>query len=70
MLDNGNWLITWGNIEGATDPLSEIVAINEVDPATGTSVFEMGMSNSSGLFESYRVYLVPEDEVDPPLSLP
>jgi hypothetical protein len=70
VLDNGNWLITWGNIEDATDPPSELVAINEVDPATGTSLFEMSMSSSFGLYESYRVYLVPEDEVDPPLKLP
>ena len=70
VLDNGNWLITWGNTDDATDPLSEIVAINEVDPATGTSLFEMNMSSSLGLFQSYRVYLLPEDQVDPPLNLP
>ena len=51
-------------------PLSEIIAINEVDPATGTSLFEMHMSGSLGLFQSYRVYLLPEDQVAPPLNLP
>ena len=70
VLDNGNWLITWGNTDDATDPLSEIVAINEVDPATGTSLFEMNMSSSLGLFQSYRVYLLPENQVNPPLNLP
>ena len=70
VLDNGNWLITWGNTDGATDPQSEIIAIQEVDPATGTSLFEMHMSSSLGLFQSYRVYLLPEDQVTPPLNLP
>ena len=59
-----------GNTGGATDPQSEIIAIQEVDPATGTSLFEMHMSSSLGLFQSYRVYLLPEDQVTPPLNLP
>ena len=34
VLPNGNWLITWGDTEKATDPADKIVTINEVNPAT------------------------------------
>ena len=70
VLDNGNWLITWGNTDDATAGAEEIIAISEVDPVAGTSVFEMNMSKWDELFQSYRVYLLPESEVSVPLNLP
>ena len=70
MLDNGNWLITWGNTDDATAPQDDIIAISEVNPATGTSVFEMHMSSSDGLWQSYRVYLLPETDVSITPNLP
>ena len=70
VLDNGNWLITWGNTDDATVPQDDIIAISEVNPATGTSVFEMHMSSSDGLWQSYRVYLLPETEVSITPNLP
>ena len=70
VLDNGNWLITWGRITGATANLEEIMAISEVDPDTGTAHFRLHMSKSNQLARSYRVYREPEASVRIPPNLP
>ena len=70
VLENGHWLIAWGTTTGATADFQKIIAVSEVQPQTGTAVFEMHMSNDGQLFEAYRVYREPENEIEIPLNLP
>ena len=68
--NNDRWLITWGYVVGATVGVRTLVAISEVDPATGTSLFELSMSKSGNPVRTYRVYHQPETAVTIPLNLP
>ena len=68
--DNGHWLIAWGYRSGATVGPQELVSISEVDPDSGTAVFELNMSKSTHVVESYRAYRVSESAVDIPPNLP
>ena len=70
MLDNGHWVIAWGRPGGYTVGVRELISISEVDPATGTSVFEMNLSKAPYVAASYRVYRVPESDIDIPLNVP
>ena len=71
MLDNRNWLIAWGDRRGGT-PLNfeKAVTISEVDPSSGTAVFELLMYQSDKTVTTYRVYHEDEADVDIPLNLP
>ena len=70
LLDNGHWLIAWGRTSSETADRQEIIAVSEYDPNTGTSVLEMNMSSSKGLYFTYRVYRESEADVQIPLNLP
>ena len=71
LLDNGNWLISWGATRGKATTLSaqEVAVVSEVD-TTGAAVFHMNMSKSDKLRHSYRVYHDYEANVPIPLNLP
>jgi hypothetical protein len=68
--DNGHWLIDWGRNDAATVSVDRLISISEVDPATGTSVFEMNLSKGRHVSASYRTYRVPESAIEIPLNLP
>ena len=70
VLDNGHWVISWGRTDSHTVSVEELISISEVDPATGTSVFEMNMSKSPYFVQSYRVYREREADMPIPLYLP
>ena len=61
-LDNGNWLITWGN-NGPT------IAVSEVDTA-GNEIFRVRMSKDGEHYGTGRVYREPEADLAIPLNLP
>ena len=61
-LDNGNWLITWGN-NGPT------IAVSEVDTA-GNEIFRVRMSKDGEQYGTGRVYREPEADLAIPLNLP
>ena len=61
-LENGNWLVTWGN-NGPT------IAVSEVDTA-GTEIFRVSMSKDGERYGSGRVYRVPESDLRLPPNLP
>ena len=61
-LQNGNWLITWGN-NGPT------IAVSEVDRA-GNEVFRVRMTRDGEQYGTGRVYREPESAVRIPLNLP
>ena len=63
----GSW---GGSARGRTVTVTEAIAVSEVDPATGTAHLEVNMCKGSLDAWSYRVYRVPESEVDIPLNLP
>ena len=68
---NDRWLITWGGrIVNATVGVQELIAISEVDPVTGTALFELSMFKSRTPVRTYRVYHQPDAAVTIPLSLP
>ena len=67
-LDNGNWLIAWGNTPNLG--LNQSRSVSEVDPDTGTVHFEMLILRSSAYAPTYRVYRYPEADISIPLSLP
>ncbi len=71
-LPNGNWLIAWGTFAGASLPYDQRLSISEVDPATGSSVFDVNMHSDSDrrYWYTYRVYRVPESAVQVPHNLP
>ena len=61
-LENGNWLITWGN-NGPN------IAVSEVDPA-GNEIFRMRMSKDGAQYGTGRVYRERESDLAIPLNLP
>ena len=61
-LENGNWLITWGN---NGHPL----AVSEVDRA-GNEIFRMNISKGGEPYITSRVYREPESALGIPLNLP
>ena len=61
-LENGNWLITWGN---NGHPL----AVSEVDRA-GNEIFRMNISLGGEPYITSRVYREPESALGIPLNLP
>ena len=61
-LDNGNWLITWGNNGRA-------VAVSEVDTA-GNEIFRLSMARDGEPYITARVYREPESAIAIPLNLP
>ena len=67
-LDNGNWLIAWGNTPNLG--LNQSRSVSEVDPDTGTVHFEMLILRSSAYAPTYRAYRYPEADIPIPLSLP
>ena len=69
VLDNGNWLISWGYPLDYTVAVDELITISEVNPS-GEPVFQMNMSGDGYLVSSYRVYLMPETEFKIPWNLP
>ena len=64
------WVITWGATRGNTAGLQKMIAISEVDPATGTAHFHLHMSKSGRSVHTYRVYREREADVPIPLNLP
>ena len=68
---NDRWLILWGRIKGnATVGVEELIKISEVDPVTGTSLFDLSMYVGSTTHWTYRVYHQPETAVTILLNLP
>ena len=63
--NNDRWLIAWGTVLDAIVGAGERIAISEVDPVTGASLFEISMSGAT----MYRVYHQP-DTGTIPLNLP
>ena len=61
-LENGNWLITWGN-NGPN------IAVSEVDPA-GNEIFRMRMTKDGDQYGTGRVYRERESDLAIPLNLP
>ena len=61
-LENGNWLITWGN-NGPN------IAVSEVDPA-GNEIFRMRMTKDGAQYGTGRVYRERESDLAIPLNLP
>ena len=61
-LENGNWLITWGDN-------GSLLAVSEVDPA-GTEVLRMNIARDGEPFLTDRVYREPESALRIPLNLP
>lgn len=70
VLDNGNWLIAWGNKFDVSVDLKDDVAITEVDPETGAAVLRLHLSDGSTRALTYRVYREPEADVRIPFNLP
>ena len=71
VLDNNTrWLIAWGQTRGRSVPLSENVAVSEVDPATNTALFKLHMSKRGVAANTYRAYREREADVSIPLNLP
>ena len=70
--ENGHWLITWGYLRHATVAEDRRLAVSEVDPESGTVLFEMNMDapHSTVQVRTYRVYREPETNVPIPLNLP
>ena len=64
------WLIAWGTTDDATASVEETISVSEVNPATGTSLFELNMTDSGGLVVTYRIYHAREADVSIPLTLP
>ena len=58
VLENGNWLISWGQHKGETVAQRQVVSVSEVDPTAGSVVFAMNMyATDLGLAaRSYRAY--------------
>ena len=69
VLDNDNWLISWGHTTSNTIAPTEVAAITEVTP-DGTAVFHMNSSKDGEFTPSYRVYHESEANVQIPLNLP
>ena len=44
LLDNGDWLISWGRPRGGEDPLD--VSVTQVDPSTGKEKFEISFTDA------------------------
>ena len=61
-LENGNWLITWGN----NGPR---IAVSEVD-TEGNEVFRLTMARDGAQYGTYRVYREAEADLGVPLNLP
>ena len=61
-LDNGNWLVTWGNNGRA-------LAVSEVDTA-GKEIFRLSMAKDGEPYITARVYREPESVLGIPLNLP
>ena len=70
VLDNGHWVIARGRPGGHPVGEQELISISEVDPATGTSMFEMNLSKAPYMGATYRVYREPEANINIPLNLP
>ena len=68
--NNDRWLIAWGFVVHATVGVRERIAISEVDPVTGTSLFELSMFSHGLPVYTYRVHHQPETAVTIPLNLP
>ena len=66
-LDNGRWLVSWGNVGGSVPP-DQTVAVSELDPATGRASLQLHMSNDGTPVYSYRAYRSSEFAI--PLNLP
>ena len=71
-LPNGNWLITWGTLDGPSISYDRRLSISEVDPDTGRSVFDVNMHSVSDrqYVYTYRAFRVPESAVQIPLNPP
>jgi hypothetical protein len=68
-LDNGNWLIAWGDFASPTRSADRQIRVSEVDPGSGTAVFELAIYRSSSRV-TYRAYRQSEADLDLPLNLP
>ena len=71
VLNNGNWLIAWGRLVGATVAGNRLLTVSEVDP-DGTTLFSMNMDppQTSNAVRTYRAYRASEADIRVPLNLP
>ena len=71
-LNTLNWLIAWGDVTRPTIPVTERVVVSEVDPATGSAVFELNILRLAQQKEAvtYRAYRYSEADLPLPLNLP
>ena len=70
MLDNGRWLIAWGDTRKRQANAKETISVTEVDPSTGTVHLHVNMSKGTQEADTYRVYREREADVSIPLNLP
>ena len=69
-LPNGHWLVAWGTLTSATHSPSDLLAISEIDPATGTPVQEIAMRSSDGRLSAYTYRAYRESGIEIPPNLP
>ena len=69
-LENGRWLIAWGDSRDPTRPARRQIRVSEVDPASGAAVFELAIYRDTGSMLTYRAYGEREADLDLPLNLP
>ncbi len=67
-VEEARWLISWGNVQGATVALNQMIAVSEVAPASGKVFLHLHMSHGNQAVPTYRARRGPE--VDIPLKLP
>ena len=69
-LENGHWLIAWGNFWKPARPARRQIRVSEVDPASGAAVFELAIFRGTGSNVTYRAYREREADLDLPRNLP
>ena len=69
ILENGRWLIAWGQKNNIRVSHEQSIAVSEVDPEDGTVHLQLGMSRDDRQVFTYRSYRIPEADVEIPLNL-
>ena len=69
-LPNGNWLIAWGHLVNASVAYDRLLSVSEVDPDTGTSLFDIRMHSADDTEHVYTYRAYRETGIRIPLNLP